>query len=172
MSLVTKPAPNIEGQAYANGEIRNFSLKDLRGKWVVAVFYPLDFTFVCPTELRAFGQSREEFQKRNAEIVAISCDSVHSHKAWIERDLKEVKYPVVADLTKKIASDYGVLMEEKGFPLRGTFIIDPNGVVQHESVNATGVGRSTDETLRLLEAFQQGELCPVNWKKGEKTLGK
>lgn len=103
-------------------------------------------------------------------MVAISTDSVYSHKAWIDRDLPEVKYPVVADFTKQISREYGVLLEDKGIALRGTFIIDPDGVIQHESVNSPKVGRSVEEILRLLDAFQAGELCPVNWKKGDRVI--
>lgn len=172
MSLVGKPAPEIKGQAYVGGEVKTISLADFKGKWVVVFFYPLDFTFVCPTELRGFGQNYSAFRERNAEVVAISVDSIHSHKAWIERDLPDVKYAVVSDMTKNIAREYGVLMEDKGFALRGTFIIDPNGIVQSETINNTNVGRSVDETIRTLDALQTGERCPVDWKKGEKTLGK
>lgn len=102
--------------------------------------------------------------------MAISTDSVHSHKAWIERDLPEVKYPVVSDMTRQISRDYGVLLEDKGFALRGTFLIDPEGTIQHASIGTPKVGRSVDETLRLLDAFQSGELCPANWKKGDKFI--
>lgn len=119
----------------------------------------------------ALGERHEEFKKRGAEIVAVSCDSVHSHKAWVERgDLKIVKYPIVGDFTKQISRDYGVLDEEKGLSHRGTFLIDPEGVIQFQMISALGVGRSVDEMLRTLDALQTGELCPANWKPGEKTL--
>ncbi|MEK6607632.1 MAG: peroxiredoxin [Myxococcota bacterium] len=171
MALVGKPAPDIQGQAYINGEIKKFSLAELRGKWVVAFFYPLDFTFVCPTELKAFASSHQAFRERGAEVVAISIDSVFSHKAWIERDLPDVKYAVVSDITKTIARDYAVLLDDKGIALRATFIIDPKGVVQAEQVYNTNLGRSTEETLRILDALQTGEKCPADWKRGQKTLG-
>ena len=171
MLRVQRKAPEFEGQAYHNGEIKDVKLSDFRGRWVVLVFYPLDFTFVCPTELKAFAANYDAFKKLNAEVVAMSVDSVYSHKAWVERDLKEVRYPIVSDINKRIARDYGVLDEEKGVALRGTFIIDPEGVVQYEVVSALNLGRSTEETLRTLEALQTGELCPANWRPGEKTLG-
>jgi len=172
MVKVGQKAPDFHAQAYVNGQITSISLSEMRGKWVVLVFYPLDFTFVCPTELRAFAEQYDGFRKAGAEVVAISVDSVYSHKAWIERDLPQVKYPVVADLTKVVAREYGVLDEEKGLALRGTFIIDPDGTLRYQVVADLGLGRSTDETLRVLQALQTGELCPANWRPGQKTLGK
>lgn len=164
-------APDFTGEAYVGGAIRELSLQAFRGKWTVLLFYPLDFTFICPTELRAFGRSLEEFHARDANVIAISVDSVYSHQAWCERDLPDVRYPVLSDITKQIARDYGVLDEAKGIALRGTFIIDPEGIVQYQVVSALNVGRSSDETLRVLEALQTGELCPVNWRPGQRTLG-
>lgn len=173
MVTIGKPAPDFVADCYINGQIKNgVKLADFRGKWVVLVFYPLDFTFVCPTELKAFAADYTKFQELGAEVIGISVDSVYSHKAWFERDMPEVKYPVASDLTKKIAADYGVLDPEKGVSLRGTFLIDPRGVLQYSVVAGLGLGRSTAETLRTLEALQTGELCPANWKKGDKTLGK
>ena len=175
MSLVLKPVPKVEAAAYVGGEIKNeFKLSEhFKGKWGVLFFYPLDFTFVCPTELQAFAQAQEDFKKAGAELAAVSIDSVYSHKAWFSTDprLKEVKYPVISDMNKTISRDFGVLAEDKGFALRGTFIVDPKGIVQYEVVAAPGLGRSTDETLRSLEALKTGEKCPANWKRGEKTLG-
>lgn len=175
MTLVLKPMPTVKAEAYHNGEIKpNFDLAEhFKGKWGVLFFYPLDFTFVCPTELQAFAEAQEAFKKAGAELAACSIDSVHSHKAWFGKDeaLKGVKYPVIADLKKTISRDFGVLAEDKGFSLRGTFIIDPKGVVQYEVVAAPGLGRSTEETLRSLEALKTGEKCPANWKPGQKTLG-
>ena len=165
------PAPSFQGQAYVSSEIREVSLDAFRGQWVVLVFYPLDFTFICPTELRAFADDLEKFHVLRAEVVAVSVDSVYSHKAWFERDLPEVHYPVVSDITKQIARDYGVLDEARGVALRGTFIIDPEGIVQYQVISAQGLGRSTEETLRSLQALQTGELCPVNWRPGQRTLG-
>jgi peroxiredoxin (alkyl hydroperoxide reductase subunit C) len=173
MALVHHKAPDFVADAYVNGEIKKaVKLSDFRGKYVVLVFYPLDFTFVCPTELRALANDYASFQKEGAEVVGVSVDSVYSHLAWFQRDLPEVKFPVLADITKKIAKDYGVLDEDKGVALRGTFIIDPEGVVQYQVVSGLGLGRNTGETLRALQALKTGELCPADWKPGAKTLGK
>jgi alkyl hydroperoxide reductase subunit AhpC len=168
---IGKPAPDFRAQAYHNGDFTQINLSELRGRWVVLVFYPLDFTFVCPTELRAFADEYEELQKIGAEVIAISVDSVYSHKAWIERDLPSVRYPVVSDLTKAIAQTYGVLEEQTGIALRATFIIDPEGTLQYAVVAGPALGRSTEETVRVLQALQTGELCPANWRPGQKTLG-
>jgi alkyl hydroperoxide reductase subunit AhpC len=172
MLRIGHKAPDFKAQAYHNGDFRDISLSDLKGKWTVLFFYPLDFTFVCPTELRAFAAEYDRFKEAGAEVVAASVDSVYSHKAWFEADLKDVKYPVLGDITKQIARDYGVLDEDAGVALRGTFIIDPEGVLQYAVVANLGLGRSTDETLRTLQALKTGELCPANWKPGDKTLGK
>ena len=172
MAQVLQKAPDFQVQAYVDGQIKNVSLSDYRGRWVVLVFYPLDFTFVCPTELRAFAEQHEAFKKLGAEVLGISVDSPYSHKAWVERDLPSVKYPILSDLKKTVARDYGVLDEAKGIALRGTFIIDPEGVLQYSVIAGLNTGRSTDETLRALQACQSGELCPANWRPGGKTLGK
>lgn len=165
-------APEFKAQAYVAGQMKDVALKDFlnQGKWVCLFFYPLDFTFVCPTEIRDFAATESMFKEAGCELVACSTDSTHSHKAWFERDLKEVKFPVLADTSHKISRDYGVLIEEQGIALRGTFLIDPKGVLQHMTVNALGVGRSADETLRTLTALKTGELCPANWKKGQATI--
>ena len=170
MVKVHHKAPEFKAQAVVNGEIKDVSLSEYRGKWVVLVFYPLDFTFVCPTELRAFAENHDAYKKIGAEIMAISVDSVYCHDAWLKRDLPEVKYPMVSDITKAISQDYGILDEEKGIALRGTFVIDPEGVVQYQVTSGLGLGRSTDETLRVLQALQTGENCPANWRPGQKTL--
>ena len=172
MAKVHQKAPEFTAPAVVNGEIKDVSLSDYRGKWVVIVFYPLDFTFVCPTELQAFAQAQAEYKKAGVEVLAISVDSVYCHKAWLERDLPDVKYPMVSDITKTISQDYGVLDEEKGIAIRGTFVIDPEGVLQYAVNSGLGLGRSTDETLRVVQALQTGELCPANWRPGQKTLGK
>ena len=169
---VRKPAPDFSAKAYVAGELKDISLSDYRGKWVVLFFYPLDFTFVCPTELRAFAESHEAFKKEGIEVIAASVDSVYSHKAWFEKDLPEVKYPVVGDITKSIARDYGVLNDEAGIALRGTFVINPDGVLVYSVISDLGLGRSTEETLRVVQAAKTGELCPANWRPGQKTLGK
>lgn len=170
MLKIGEPAPEFKGQAYVNGAFKDISLSDFRGKWVVFFFYPLDFTFVCPTELRAFAQQEKEFKEAGAQVVACSTDSVYSHKAWFEQDLKEVQYPVLSDFTKTVSRSYDVLNEEKGISNRGAFIIDPEGVLRYATMTDLGVGRNTDEILRALKATQTGELCPANWKPGDKHL--
>ena len=167
---VGKSAPDFRAKAYLPEGIREIDSKDFQGKWICLFFYPLDFTFVCPTELRAFAQLESKFRQQGCQIVACSTDSEYSHKAWFERDLSEVKYPVLADTSHAISRAYEVLMEERGIALRGTFIIDPKGVLQWMSVNALGTGRSVEEVFRTLEALQTGEMCPVGWKPGQATL--
>ena len=171
MLILGKPAPRFNLEAYEDGEIKKITSEDYKGKWLVLNFYPRDFTFVCPTELKALARYEDEFKEQNAVILAASTDSVNSHKAWIESELKEVKYPVLADTSHSLSKNYNVLIEEEGKALRGTFIIDPEGILQYSVVSNLDVGRSTDEILRVLQALQTKELCPVNWKPGDKTLG-
>ncbi|MCB0308268.1 MAG: peroxiredoxin [Bdellovibrionales bacterium] len=170
MIKIGEAAPQFKGEAYVSGEFKNISLTDYKGKWVVLFFYPLDFTFVCPTELRAFAQQEKDFKDAGAVVVGCSIDSKFSHKAWFEGDLKEVKYPVLSDITKSISRAYDVLNEEKGIANRGVFIIDPEGMVKYACVTDLSVGRSTDEVLRALKASQSGDLCPANWKPGDAPL--
>lgn len=167
---VGAPAPDFKGKAYVAGQFKDVSLKDFSGKWVCLFFYPLDFTFVCPTEIRSFAQHEAAFRELGCHVIACSTDSEYSHKAWFEKDMPEVKYPVLADTAHAISRDYGVLIEDKGIALRGTFLIDPKGNLQWMSVNALGVGRSVDEVVRTLQALQTGELCPADWKKGQSTI--
>ncbi len=168
---VGKLAPHFQVEAVSPaGEFINVGLDDYRGKWLVVFFYPLDFTFVCPTEITGFSKRYEEFKKMNTEILGGSTDSVHSHKAWL-KDLGQLNYPLFSDLTRTMSREYGVLLEEKGIALRGTFIIDPDGILRYALYHDLGIGRSVSETLRVLEALQTGELCPVEWKHGESTLG-
>jgi peroxiredoxin (alkyl hydroperoxide reductase subunit C) len=169
-AIVGRPAPAFKAQAYVAGEIRDVSLADHKGRWVCLFFYPLDFTFVCPTELRAFAKRLEEFDAEDCDVMAASVDSVYSHKAWIERDLAEVEYPVLSDITHAISRDYGVLIEDQGIALRGTFLIDPEGVLRYAVVSDLNLGRSTDETLRVLRAAKTGGLCPADWTPGTPTL--
>lgn len=163
-------APDFKSKAYVAGQFKDVSLRDFQGKWVCLFFYPLDFTFVCPTEIRGFGAKEDEFKELGCQVLACSTDSEYSHKAWFERDLKEVKFPVLADTAHDISKNYGVLLEDKGIALRGTFLIDPKGTLQWMSINALGVGRSVDEVVRTLQALQTGELCPADWKPGKATL--
>ena len=167
---VGEKAPSIDCQAYQDGKFTHVSSKDLHGKWTVLFFYPLDFTFVCPTEIKGFAGIEADFKKANAVILGASTDSVHSHKAWFERDMKEVKFPILADTNHRLSDAYGVLIEEEGIALRGTFIIDPDGVLQYSCIHSNNVGRSASETLRVLKALQTGGLCPMDWKPGDKNL--
>lgn len=176
---VQQPAPDFATQAVVGGEFKDVKLSDYRGKYLVLFFYPLDFTFVCPTEILAYDAKAEEFRKNNAEVVGCSVDSPHSHLAWLNTPRKEggiqgVKIPLLADLNKSIARDYGVLLENDGVALRGVFIIDPQGIVRSFTINDLPVGRSVDETLRTLQAVQfadeHGEVCPANWEPGGDTM--
>ena len=175
--LVGQPAPQFKAQAFFDGQMKEISLSDYKGKWIVLFFYPLDFTFVCPTEILEFNSKADEFKKKNAQLLGVSIDSVFSHKAWCDLPkekggIGKLNFPLIADLTKKISQDYGVLLEDAGIALRGTFIIDSDSKIRAAIVHDLQVGRSVDETLRVLSAFQTGELCPVAWNPGEKTLGK
>lgn len=167
---VGRLAPDFQAKAFSRGQFQDVRLKDYVGKWVCLFFYPLDFTFVCPTEIRGFAKQEGAFQKLNCQVLGCSTDSEYSHKAWFERDLAEVQFPVLADTTHAVSQSYGVLVPEKGIALRGTFLIDPQGVLQWACVNALGVGRSVEEVVRVLQALQTGELCPVDWKPGQSTL--
>ncbi len=172
MTFVSKPAPDFQVETVVNGGIfSRAQLSDYNGKWLVLFFYPLDFTFVCPTEITSFSKRAAEFRTLNAEILGGSTDSVHSHKAWL-KDLGELAFPLFSDINRTMSSVYGVLIEKKGIALRGTFIVDPDGILRYALYHDLGVGRSVTETLRVLKALQTGELCPVEWSQGEKTLGK
>jgi peroxiredoxin 2/4 len=167
------PAPAFTLDAVVTKEFRKITLSDYRGKWVVLFFYPGDFTFVCPTEIKAFNKSLVDFKTINAEILAVSVDSKYSHLAWIKSGaLDTLDYPLLSDFNKQTARAFGVLDEDAGSARRGLFIIDPNGVIQHILIHNDKVGRSVDETLRVLKALQTEELCPINWKPGDKTIKK
>lgn len=178
--LVGKPAPNFKTKAVICNKIENdFSLAHFRGKNVVLFFYPLDFTFVCPTELHAFQEKIKEFEQRNTQIIGCSVDSCYSHYAWLNTPKKKggiqgVTYPLVADINKTIAKDYDVLFLEEGLAYRGLFLIDEKGIVRHQVVNDLPLGRSVEETLRILDALiyfeKHGEVCPANWQTGQKTF--
>lgn len=172
MLKLNQPAPEFNQPAYEAGkkDFTEVSLSDYKGKWVVLFFYPRDFTFVCPTEIRGFAKAEAEFAKADTVILAASTDSVHSHKAWFERDLKEVKFPILADTAHTLARDYEVLNESDGTAERGTFIIDPEGNLRYVVLSDGNVGRSVEETLRVVKALQTGGLCPVDWEPGQATL--
>ncbi|MCB9832375.1 MAG: peroxiredoxin [Planctomycetes bacterium] len=176
---VQHPAPDFKCQAMINGEFKELSLGDFKGKYVCLFFYPLDFTFVCPTEILAFSDRSDEFKAIGAEVVGASIDSHFSHLAWWktprnEGGIAKVTIPLLADTTKQISRDYGVLIENAGIALRGLFIIDPEGVVRHITINDLPIGRSVDEALRVIQALQyhkeHGEVCPINWKPGAATI--
>jgi len=173
MLNINSQAPDFTKiKSYHNGEFKDLSLSDYKGKWLVLFFYPRDFTFVCPTEIRGFAKAENDFKNMNCEIIAASTDSEWSHKNWFEKDLPEVKYPIIADTTQALTKAYGVLNENDGSADRGLFIISPEGLIKYIVVSAGSVGRSVTETLRVLKAIQSGDLCPVEWHEGDKTLGK
>ena len=177
-TIVGRSAPAFQMDAVNAGQFKSVSLENYRGKWLVLFFYPLDFTFVCPTEILAFSDRHDEFTKLGAEVLGVSVDSKFSHLAWTERPrnqggIQGLKYTLGADLNKQVASSYGVLSDD-GVALRGLFIVDPDGVVQHATINNLPVGRSVDEALRVLQAFQfvreHGEVCPANWRPGKDSM--
>ncbi|KAH3727027.1 peroxiredoxin-like [Dreissena polymorpha] len=178
-AIISKPAPDWNGTAVVDGKFKDIKLADYKGKYLVLLFYPLDFTFICPTEVIAFNERLEEFMKINTEVVACSVDSPHTHLAWINTPRKSgglgaMKYPLLSDITHRISKAYGVYLEELGHTLRGLFIIDGKGILRQITMNDLPVGRSVDETLRLVQAFQftdtHGEVCPANWKPGADTI--
>lgn len=175
---VSKPAPDFKGIAVVGNEFKEIRSEDYRGKYIVLFFYPLDFTFVCPTEIIAFDNKLAEFKKRNTEVIGVSTDSKFSHLAWKQTERKDggignIQYPLLADFDKTVSNDYGVLLEG-GMALRGTFLIDKEGVLQHATINNLDLGRNIDETMRLVDALQftekHGEVCPANWKPGDDTM--
>lgn len=178
--LVGKSAPHFCAKAVVKGElVSEFSLRDFLGKYVVFFFYPLDFTFVCPTELHAFQEKLSAFEQRGAQVVGCSVDSWFSHAAWLKTPkakggIEGVEYPLVSDLNKSIAHHYHVLKEDEGIAYRGLFFIDKHGIVRHQLVNDLPLGRSIDEILRLIDALDfyenHGEVCPANWKAGDKAM--
>ena len=178
--LIGKKAPHFTTKALVNGQIKeDFSLQDFVGKYILFFFYPLDFTFVCPTELHAFQDQLSEFHKRGAEVVGCSIDSIFSHLAWThtpkaQGGIEGVTYPLVSDIQKNIAKEYQVLHEAEGIAFRGQFLIDKHGIIRHQLINDLPIGRSVDEALRLLDALifheTYGEVCPANWKVGSKAM--
>ena len=170
MIQVSRAAPDFEAEAVIDDKFENVKLSDYGGKWVVLFFWPLDFTFVCPTEVTAFSNRTDEFSKLNAQILGASTDSKFTHLAWTEK-IGKINYPMLSDITKRLSRDYGVLIEDQGIALRGLFIIDPDGILRYHVVHDLNIGRNVDEVLRVLKALQTGELCPVDWSEGEATLG-
>jgi peroxiredoxin (alkyl hydroperoxide reductase subunit C) len=179
-TLVTKPAPDFTANAVLadNSIDENFTLSSMRGKYVVLFFYPLDFTFVCPTEILAFDEALDEFKKKNAEVVGVSVDSQYTHLAWKKTPtdnggIGPIRYPLVADLKKEIARDYGVLFEDE-VALRGLFLIDREGIIRHAVINDLPLGRNVSEALRMLDALrfheEKGDVCPANWNEGDEGM--
>jgi len=174
---VGQPAPSFDMPSTKNIEKLNENVQfdDYKGRWLVLLFYPLDFTFVCPTELTSFSDRYEDFEGIGAAVIGVSTDSVHSHRAWLKtpRDkggVEGLRYPLASDITKTVARDYGVLIEDKGVALRGLFVIDPEGTLRYAVVHDLNVGRSADETLRVIQALQTGGLCQADWRPGQETL--
>lgn len=176
---IGKPAPDFSGVAVIDGAFKDIKLSDYKGKYVILFFYPLDFTFVCPTEIIAFSERAQEFKSLNTEVIAASTDSHFSHLAWSNLSRKEgglgkLNIPLLSDKNTKISRTYGVYRESDGITLRGLFIIDDKGVLRQITINDLPVGRSVDEILRLVKAFQftdeHGEVCPANWKPGADTI--
>lgn len=180
MAQVQKLAPDFTAKAVVGEEFTDITLSQYRGKkYVVLFFYPLDFTFVCPTELIAFSDRIADFESRNVQVLGASVDSEFSHLAWVrtprnQGGLGSIKYPILADLTKSISKEYGVLLEDGGVALRGLFVIDKSGIVRHITINDLPIGRSVDEALRVVDALQffetHGEVCPANWTPGGATI--
>jgi alkyl hydroperoxide reductase subunit AhpC len=179
MRLVGNAAPEWKADALVNGEFKNISSTEYKGKWKVLFFYPLDFTFVCPTEIVAFNDALPKFRELNCEVIGCSIDSKFSHLAWTKQPRTEgglgaMQIPLLADVTKKIATDFGVLLEGAGIALRGLFLVDDKDVIQHSTINNLSVGRNVDEILQLVEAYQytqkHGEVCPAGWTKGKDTM--
>ncbi len=174
-NLVSKPAPDFQADAVMpDGSFKSIKLSDYRGKYVILFFYPLDFTFVCPTEIIAFSAKMDDFKKHNTQILGVSIDSKFSHLAWRNTDRKkgglgDIQYPLIGDVTKQISNDYDVLADF-GVAFRGLFLIDKEGIIQHQLINNLPLGRNIDEALRMVEALQfhekNGEVCPANWQEG------
>ncbi len=178
-NLVQKTAPAFKTEALVGEDFKTVSLSDYNGKWVCLFFYPLDFTFVCPTEITAFDDAHSAFRESNCEIIGCSVDSKFTHLAWAKTPRKEggigkLTFPLLSDLNKEIGRNYGVLLEKDGVCLRGLFLINPQGVVQYQLVHDLGVGRNVEEVLRVLKALQEvaktGEVCPANWRPGSKKM--
>ena len=181
MCLVNNAAPDFELEGYFKGDFKRYKLSDYRGKWVILLFYPLDFTFVCPTEVLNFSAAAPQFAGLGCQIFGISVDSKFVHKAWVDTKREDgglggsLNYPLLSDLNKQAAKDYGVLLEADGVALRGLFLINPDGVIMHSTINSLSVGRSVTEAMRVIKAFQfitshQGQVCPADWEEGKDAM--
>ncbi len=177
MAYINEPAPEFKEKAFVNNDVKTISLKDYRGKWVVLVFYPADFTFICPTELGEFADNYDTIKSLNAEVISISTDTHFVHKAWHDNSptIKKIKYPMLADPTARVCKAYGTYIEGDGLSYRATVLIDPDGIVKAYEIHDNSIGRSCKEVIRKLQAAQYvrehgAEVCPVNWEPGSKTL--
>jgi len=177
MPEINKPAPEFETEAFHEGEIKKIKLADYKGKWVLLLFYPADFTFVCPTELGAFANRYEELKQMNVEVMSVSTDTAFVHKAWYDNSptIGKIKFPMLADPTGKICKSYGTYIEEEGLSLRGSFIIDSDGVLKAFELHDNSIGRSSTEMIRKIKAAEfvrqnKGEVCPMDWEPGKETL--
>jgi peroxiredoxin (alkyl hydroperoxide reductase subunit C) len=180
LTLIGQPAPDFIAHIATSGDAlnappRSISLADYRGRWLVFLWYPADFTFVCPTELLAVSDRLDEFTDMDAAVLGASTDSLYSHLAWLntprsQNGIEGLRFPLLADKSGKVARDFGILLEDEGVALRGLFMIDPQGIVQYALAHNLSTGRSVDETLRVLAALQTGELCGSDWEPGQDTL--
>lgn len=179
MIKIGKIAPDFSAEAVIDGQIKKISLSDFDGKYKLLFFYPLDFTFVCPTEILALQENLYEFEKLNTQVLGVSIDSAFSHRAWLNTSrekggIEGVTYPIIADIKKTISTDYEVLIEEEGVALRGVFLLDKNNIIQSATINNLSLGRSIPELLRVIKALQfvekNGEVCPANWEPGKKSM--
>ncbi len=177
MVNINEKAPEFAEDAFVNGEIKKISLSDYKGKWIVLFFYPADFTFVCPTELGELADNYGEIKKLNAEIISVSVDTAFAHKAWHDNSpaIKKIKFPMLADPARRVTKSYWTLIENEGISLRATYIINPEGMIKAFEFHDNSIGRNIQEIIRKLQAAQyvnghEGEVCPMNWKPGEKTL--
>lgn len=174
---VGKKFPSFSMKAVVNNDpktgIIDYSSESLKGKWAVIFFYPKDFTFVCPTEIKAFGDLNKEFNSREAQVLTASTDNEFVHLAWRSQkeELKTLPFPMLSDIKRELSTSLGIIDEAEGVAQRATYVVDPNGIIRHVSVNDLSVGRNPKEILRVLDALQTDELCPCNWQPGEKTLG-
>lgn len=177
MVKINEKAPDFTEDAFVNNDVKKISLSDYKGKWVVLFFYPADFTFICPTELGDLADRYEDIKKLGAEVISVSTDTAFVHKAWHDNSatIKKIKFPMLADPARRVCSSYGTLIENEGLSFRGTFLINPEGLIKTIELHDNSIGRSGDELVRLLQAAQfveqnKGLVCPVNWKPGGKTL--